>query len=197
MKKNSKLIWTGILTAIGASLCCITPVLALISGASGIASTFSWLEPLRPYLIGSTILVLGFAWYQKIKPKNEIDCDCETDEKSKFIQSKTFLGLVTVFAILMLAFPYYGKTFYPKTEKEIIVVDKTNIKSITLEIEGMTCTSCEEHVSHAVNQLDGVLSVNTSFDNGNAVVEFDQSKINIEEIENTVNSTGYTVTNIK
>lgn len=103
MKSENKLIGAGLLTAITASLCCITPVLALIAGTSGIASTFSWIEPFRPYLIGLTILVLGFAWYQKLKPRKEIDCECETDEKPKFIQSKKFLGSVTVFAIVMLA----------------------------------------------------------------------------------------------
>jgi len=119
MNKNKKLIGTGILTAIASSLCCITPVLALISGTSGVASTFSWLEPFRPYLIGFTIIVLGFAWYQKLKPKKETDCDCETGEKTSFIQSKLFLGIVTIFAIVMTAFPYYSSVFYPKSEKEI------------------------------------------------------------------------------
>ena len=117
MKSDNKLIGAGLLTAITASLCCITPVLALIAGTSGIASTFSWIEPFRPYLIGLTILVLGFAWYKKLKPRKEIDCDCETDEKPKFIQSKKFLRIVTVFAIVMLAFPYYSGIFYPNTEK--------------------------------------------------------------------------------
>ena len=91
MKTDNKLIGAGLLTAIAASLCCITPVLALIAGTSGLASTFSWLEPFRPYFIGMTILVLGFAWYQKLKPKKQIDCNCETEEKPKFIQSKMFL----------------------------------------------------------------------------------------------------------
>ncbi len=90
MKTNNKLIGAGLLTAIAASLCCVTPVLALIAGTSGLASTFSWLESFRPYFIGLTILVLGFAWYQKLKPKKQIDCNCETAEKPKFIQSKTF-----------------------------------------------------------------------------------------------------------
>src|SRR5690554_7743242 len=81
MKKDNKLIGAGILTAFAASLCCITPVLALIAGTSGLAASFSWLEPFRPYLIGLTILVLGFAWYQKLKPKKEIDCDCETEDR--------------------------------------------------------------------------------------------------------------------
>ena len=197
MKKDRKLIWTSIITAIGASLCCITPVLALISGASGIASTFSWLEPLRPYLIGITILVLGFAWYQKLKPKKEIECDCETDEKPKFVQSKTFLGLVTGFAILMLAFPYYGNMFYPKTEKDIIVVDKENIQKVNIDINGMTCNSCEEHVNHSVNGLDGILNVNSSYKNGSSEIVFDKSKTNLEEIEKAINSTGYKVTNVK
>jgi hypothetical protein len=128
MKSENKLIGAGLLTAITASLCCITPVLALIAGTSGIASTFSWIEPFRPYLIGLTILVLAFAWYQKLKPQKEIDCECETDEKPKFIQSKKFLGIVTVFAIVMLAFPYYSGVFYPNTAKQIIVVDKSYIK---------------------------------------------------------------------
>ena len=68
MKSGNKLIGVGILTAMAASLCCITPVLALIAGASGLGSTFSWLEPYRTYFIGLTILVLVFAWFQKLKP---------------------------------------------------------------------------------------------------------------------------------
>ena len=162
MKTDKKLIGAGLLTTIAASLCCITPVLALIAGTSGLASTFSWLEPFRPYFIGLTILVLGFAWYQKLKPKKQIDCNCETEEKPKFIQSKMFLGIVTAFAIVMLAFPYYSSIFYPKTEKQIIAVDKSNIQKVEFTISGMTCASCGEHVNHEVNKSPGLISSNAS-----------------------------------
>ena len=78
--------FAGLFSAIVASLCCITPVLALFSGATGVASTFSWIEPYRPVLIGLTLLTLGFAWYQKIKSlPQDIDCVCG-DDKPKFIQ---------------------------------------------------------------------------------------------------------------
>ena len=197
MKSENKLIGAGLLTAITASLCCITPVLALIAGTSGIASTFSWIDPFRPYLIGLTILVLGFAWYQKLKPQKEIDCDCETDEKPKFIQSKKFLGIVTVFAIVMLSFPYYSGIFYPNTEKQIIVVDKSDIKTTEFTISGMTCVSCEEHVKHEVNKLNGIVDTKASYENGNAIIEFDKSKSNETEIEKAINSTGYKVTDKK
>ena len=197
MVTDGKLIGTGLLTAIAASLCCITPVLTLIAGTSGLASTFSWLEPFRPYFIGLTILVLGFAWYQKLKPKKQIDCNCETEEKPKFIQSKMFLGIVTVFAIIMLAFPYYAHIFYPKTEKQVIVVDKSNVQTVEFTISGMTCASCEEHVNHEVNKLSGIIKSTASFENENAIVEFDNSKTNIAEIEKAINGTGYSVTDKK
>ncbi len=197
MKTDKKLIGAGLLTAIAASLCCITPVLALVAGTSGLASTFSWLEPARPYFIGLTILVLGFAWYQKLKTKKQIDCNCETEEKPKFIQSKMFLGIVTAFALIMLAFPYYAHIFYPKPEKQVLVVDKSNVQTIEFSISGMTCASCEEHVNHEVNKLSGIIKSTASFENENAIVEFDNSKTNIAEIEKAINGTGYSVTDKK
>ena len=194
---KSKLIGTSLISAVAASLCCITPVLALVAGTSGIASAFSWIKPFRPYLIGLTILVLVFAWYQKLKPKKEIDCECDIEEKSKFIQSKTFLGIVTVFAIVMLAFPFYSGIFYPNKEKQIVVVDKSDIKTTEFQISGMTCASCEEHVNHEVNKLNGIVSINASYENGNAVVEFDRTKTNEMEIEKAINVTGYKIINKK
>jgi copper chaperone CopZ len=197
MKSENKLIGTGLLTAITASLCCITPVLALIAGTSGIASVFSWIEPFRPYLIVLTVLVLGFAWYQKLKPRKEIDCECETDEKPKFMQSKIFLGSVTVFVFIMLAFPYYSEIFYSNTAKQIIVVEKSDIRTTEFKISGMTCESCEEHVNHEVNKLNGIVNSKASYENGNAIIEFDRTKTNQTEIEKAINSTGYKVTDKK
>lgn len=194
-KTSKKLVWTGILTAIASSLCCITPVLALIAGSSGIASTFSWLEPARPYLIGITIVVLSFAWYQKLKPKKQIECDCETNENPSFIQSKTFLFIVTLFAAVMLAFPYYSHIFYPKTKANVIIVDSNNIQQANFEIAGMTCTGCEEHIKHAVSQLPGYIDAQVNHKTGKAIVKFDKSKNTMEDVTEAINKTGYTVVN--
>jgi copper chaperone CopZ len=197
MKSENKLIGTGLLTAITASLCCITPVLALIAGTSGIASAFSWIEPFRPSLIGLTVLVLGFAWYQKLKARKEIDCACETDEKPKFMQSKTFLGSVTVFAFIMLAFPYFSEIFYSNTAKHTIAVEKSDIRTTEFKISGMTCAGCEKHVNHEVNKLNGIVNSKASYENGNAIIKFDRTKTNQTEIEKAINSTGYKVTEKK
>lgn len=197
MKKQNRIIGAGIITAIAASLCCITPVLALLAGTSGIASSFSWLEPMRPYLIGITMLTIGFAWYQKLKPVRKDDCGCEITEKEKFIHTKTFLGIVTVFAILMMAFPYYSKIFYPQTVKVMLNTNVAVLKIAEINIKGMTCAACEEHVKHEVNKLPGIISSAVSYANSNAVITFDTLKTNIKAIELAVDKTGYKVTEIK
>jgi len=189
-----------VLSAVAASLCCITPVLALISGASGIASTFSWMEPARPYLIGVTVLVLGFAWYQKLKPRTaeEIQCACEEDEKPSFWQTKKFLGIVTVFAALMLTFPNYAHIFYPSNDnKEVVIINASDIQTVTFDVKGMTCEACEEHVKHAVNELSGIIKAAASHKEAIAKVEFDQTKVSVAEIEKAINGTGYKVTGTK
>ncbi len=192
---SGKWAGAGLLTAIAASLCCITPVLALIAGSSGVASTFSWMEPARPYMAGVTLAVLGFAWYQKLKPKtSKMDCDCEEEGKTPFMQTKTFLGIVTVFALLMLAFPHYSSVFYPKENKEVIMVSEANVEKAVFEVSGMTCTGCEEHVKHAVNELPGIVDVEASYEEGKAVVSFDKTRANVDEIKSAIDDTGYKVT---
>ncbi len=188
-----KLMGTGAFTAIAASLCCITPVLTLIAGSGSIASSFSWIEPARPYLIGITIVVLGFAWYQKLRPQATDDCGCAVDEKFKFLQSKTFLLIVTLFAASMISFPAYAKIFFPKNEKTAIVVEKSNIQIVELSIKGMSCEACEAEVNHEVSKLPGIIQSTVSYEKRNAIVKFDVSKTTIKDITDAVNATGYKV----
>ena len=191
--KNSKgALTTGILAAIAASSCCIPPVIAAIVGVGGAAGTLSWMEPLRPYLIGLAVIAIGYAWYSHLKPKKDDDCGCEI-EKPKFYQTKGFLVGITLFAAISITFPYYSGIFFGDNKKEVIVVDKNDIQKINFKIDGMTCDACQNHVNHAVNEWPGIIDVKTSYSEGNAVVEFDTTQINIMEIEKAINSTGYKV----
>jgi copper chaperone CopZ len=160
------------------------------------------LEPLRPYFIAFTVLVLGFAWYQKLKPRkqDEIVCDCETAflpagkaGKPSFRQSKKFLAIITVFAILMMAFPHYSSVFYPDNKKEAAFVDATKLITPDLKVEGMTCESCNPHVAHAAQELDGVAEAKADFTTGNTEVKFDPSKTSEDKIVHSINATGYKV----
>ena len=58
----------------------------------------------------------------------------------------------------------------------------------------MSCTGCEEEVKHEVYKLQGIVKADVSYQNTNAIIQFDNSKTNLAEIEKAINSTGYTVT---
>ncbi len=192
---SNRMAFTGLFSAFVASLCCITPVLALLSGTTGIASTFSWIEPYRPILMGVTVLILGFAWYQKLKPRpQDIDCACE-DDRPKFIQSKTFLFLITIFAGIMLAFPYYSHMYYSNSnvEKQVVFVSESNVSELTYSIEGMTCAGCEAHIENEVNKLEGILEVDANYGTSLTVVKFDNSKVSANDIASAIKKTGYKI----
>jgi copper chaperone CopZ len=192
--ENKGLIGAGVLSAIAASLCCITPVLALVAGSSGLASTFGWLEPFRPYLLGITVLVLGYAWFQKLRPKQEIECACDEDEeKQSFMQSTNFLLIVTIFSTVMMAFPYYSGAFFPDTQKEVIIVKQENLETRTFDIEGMTCEACNYTVMNAANEVGGVISSEANYETGKATITFDKSKTTEKEVVESINQTHYKV----
>ncbi|MEQ8905318.1 mercuric transport protein MerTP [Ekhidna sp.] len=196
---RNSLLTSGILSAMLSSLCCITPVFALMAGVSGIATTFSWLDPARPFFVGITVLVLGFSWYQKLKPRTEeeIACECDTDQQPSFWQSKRFLGIITVFAGLMLSFPSYAHIFYSngggQTPVAYIEQDSTKTNKIVLDVKGMTCAGCEAHIEHEVGALQGVKFVDAIYAEGSATIEYLPSKLEEKTIIEAINKTGYTV----
>ncbi len=195
-RTSKNVAYTGLFAAVAASSCCIPPVIALIAGVGGGASALSWMEPFRPYLIGLAVLAIGYAWYSYLKTKKAEDC-CEVDAKPKWFQTKGFLIGITLFAAISISFPYYSHIFYPDNKKEVVIVNQSNIQTVNFEVEGMTCASCEQHVTHAVNELEGIVNVAASFEKANAKVEFDDSKTTKEDIEKAINSTGYKVTDKK
>ena len=195
-KTSKNAAYTGLFAAVAASSCCIPPVIALIAGVGGSASALSWMEPFRPYLIGLAVIAIGYAWYAYLKPKKADDC-CEVDAKPKWYQTKGFLVGITLFATVSIAFPYYAHIFYPDNKKEVVIVNQSNIQTLNFDVKGMTCASCEEHVKHAVNELDGIVNVEASFETGNAEVKFDDTKTSKDEIVKAIDATGYKVVNKK
>ncbi len=193
-KSNKALMGTGILLAITSSLCCILPILSIFGAIGGLASSLRWVEPLRPYLIIATVLILGFAFYQAYKPKRADDCGCAAEEKKGFMVSKNFLWVITIVSALLMSFPYYSSAFLSKSEKKNIIVDKTNLQESTIHIEGMNCKACEEHVNNALLKQEGVIDATSDYEKGLAEVKYDKTKVTIEQLVSaTERETGYKV----
>ena len=193
---SRSLFGAGLLAALAASLCCITPLLAVVGGLGGAASSFAWLEPYRLYLVALTVAVLGFAWYRQLRPAPAADC-CTVPAKRSVLQSTGFLAAVTGLAALLLAFPYYGARLYPAPQPRVPIATANGTapawQTRTYRITGMTCEACAHHVEQAVQQVPGVQSVAVSYDQATAQVRFDAALVLPGKVESAINSTGYHV----
>lgn len=198
MKVNKAFMSTGLLAALASSLCCIAPLLAIIGGVSVGASMFSWVEPFRPYLIGVSILALGYAFYQAYKPKAADDCGCDVPVKKSILNSKGFLWTVTLLSLLLFTFPYYASAFYSSpqnnTNETILLEANQELNTAKLWVVGMTCASCENHVNHALSKVEGVFFSETSSEDGTTIVQFNPEQTSIEDFSKMIEQeTGYTV----
>ncbi|NWH10382.1 heavy-metal-associated domain-containing protein [Acholeplasma laidlawii] len=69
------------------------------------------------------------------------------------------------------------------------------MKKTTIQLETLTCPSCLQKINNAVKGLDGVNkdSVNVMFNSSKVKLEFDDSKLDIDKIEQAIKSQGYEV----
>lgn len=182
----------SLFTAFTSSLCCIMPIFAILAGTSGIASNYLWLDSARPYFLGSTVVTLSLAWYQKLKVSGKELCHCNNETLS-FWQSKRFLGIITILSILFLSFPNYAHIFLHKPDSHIIINEGVFKDKVELRISGMTCVACEHHVKTEIDKIKGVKKSEVSYSKSKAVVVFDKKRTSIKDIIRAINSTGYSV----
>ena len=59
----------GALAAIGASICCVGPLVLLLMGIGWVA-TLAALEPMRPFFMGATLFFVGLAFAPRSRKSN-------------------------------------------------------------------------------------------------------------------------------
>ena len=66
-----------------------------------------------------------------------------------------------------------------------------NKSTVMLYIEGMTCTGCENTITSGLKSIPGVIEATASHVDSNAIVEFDKSRVAIEDMKKMVEKKGY------
>jgi len=61
----------------------------------------------------------------------------------------------------------------------------------TIKIDGMSCQHCVAAVKKAVDAVNGVSSSNVEV--GSAIVNFDESRTNVDAISGAIQSAGYKI----
>lgn len=65
------------------------------------------------------------------------------------------------------------------------------MKKETIKIADMHCASCAVNISINLKKLEGIKRADVNFAAGRAIVEYDETKINLEKIKQTIIETGY------
>lgn len=72
-------------------------------------------------------------------------------------------------------------------------VEEPKSESVTFQIGGMHCTGCSSAVEKAIRKQDGIVSANVNLAAEKAFVDFDSSKISIDQIKESIENAGYEV----
>lgn len=68
---------------------------------------------------------------------------------------------------------------------------QSDMKTVTLAIEGMTCGNCADSIKTALKKIEGVRNVDVSFEQKGGTAEFDPAKVNEQTMVEAVNNAGY------
>ncbi|TET01963.1 MAG: copper-translocating P-type ATPase [Hadesarchaea archaeon] len=65
-------------------------------------------------------------------------------------------------------------------------------KKTTIRISGMHCVSCAQSIEKALKGQKGVINANVNFATEKATVDYDETKVNLDQLGKTIRATGYT-----
>jgi copper chaperone CopZ len=193
-----------IISAIMASSCCWLPLLLLAVGVSG-AGIATTLEAYRPFFIAVTFGFLAAAFYFTYRPRNSTanrDHDCCTTGEIKdccspatkggvnmMAVNRVMLWVVTVLAVAFLFFPNYVGVLLGGNGSQVTA----NMNRTVLTIEGMTCEGCSTIAAQAIRRVPGVLAVEVSYEDGQAVVGIDACcEFPRDKVLKAIEDAGYT-----
>ncbi|WP_078412924.1 copper chaperone CopZ [Priestia abyssalis] len=67
------------------------------------------------------------------------------------------------------------------------------MENVTLTVQGMSCGHCVKAIEGSVGELNGVSKVAVHLSEGKVDVEFDKSKVSLEQIKEMIDDQGYDV----
>lgn len=199
MNREQTTLSASVLAAITASLCCIGPLAATLLGIGsfGAAAVF---EAWRPYLLGVTFALLAAAFYFTYRQR-EVACadgTCQVSNAPRW--NKVLLWIATGVVILFAGFPYYSGSLLaalnrnPNQKAEQSASPSVPAPPLTrarLTVSGMTCGGCAARLETALAEIPGMTSAKVSYEKGEAIVEYDATRVTTEQLKETVTKVGF------
>ena len=109
----NRTLWASALAAIGASLCCVAPLLLVSLGLGGAwLATLTQLEPLRPVFAILALVLLALAWHRLYRRAVVCVPGQACADPAVLQRQRIVFWVVAVLLMLLLGFPAYAFLFY-------------------------------------------------------------------------------------
>src|SRR5215472_10712354 len=112
-QRGNGFLIAGILSAIGASICCVGPLVLLALGVSGAwIGSLTRLEAYRLIFIGLTLLFLGFAFYRLYLARPVCSPESACANPGTLKRQRLGFWIVAVVVLGLIAVPWFAPLFY-------------------------------------------------------------------------------------
>jgi mercuric ion transport protein len=112
-KSGRGFLVAGILAAVGASICCVGPLVLLALGVSGAwVGSLTALEPYRPFFIGLTLHFLAFAFHRLYFARQVCTPGAACANPRTLEHQRLAFWIVTVLVLGLISVPWFAPLFY-------------------------------------------------------------------------------------
>ena len=194
MRERSALVGS-LVAGFLASLCCLGPLLlgAFGLGSLGLAAAFA---PYRPWLLGLTAVLVGLGFYFAYRPLSEAQCapDGSCPAPVHRGRHRAALWAFSLFTLALAMFPQWSRALHlpvaARASNSRLASGDTFSSVVRLDVQGMTCAACEEHVEQELQRVAGVRTATVSYDLHEALVQVSRP-IELSNLTEAVDRAGY------
>lgn len=178
----------AVAAAVGASACCLGPLLLLALGVSGAwIGSLTAMEKYRPIWVAAALIFLGLAFHRVYRnPGNKACVPGSACPPPAGRRNRILLWVVAALVLGLLALPRLISYAYAGEPPGTPV-----IRQVTLSVRGMTCPVCVVTVRKSLTRVEGVKDAKATLDPPRAAVIYDATKVGPERLVEATTRAGF------
>jgi len=180
----------GVLSALFASVCCITPLLLVLLGlgslgVGAVLGRFHW------WFLAAAFVLLTVAWRRYFHERRR--CATEQCEVASGTPTRWTLLVASVVVATFAGLNVYTFAGQRQQTGARSANPSANAAEAVIPVEGMTCLTCELTIESGLKRLPGVQYADARVTDQTVSVRYDPAQISVNDMVETINKTGYRV----